>query len=73
LTAGPEVGISQAVQKVYFEAQILMSNLGKATIRVQQAVSVQLFGKPKALCHLIIHTNSRSSNLAKHIVLFRVT
>jgi hypothetical protein len=50
--------------KVSFEAQILISNLGKATFRLQQSVSVQLFGKPTAIYHLVIQTNLQSSNLA---------
>jgi hypothetical protein len=47
LTAGPEIGMLQAVQKVHFEAQILISNLGKDTIRLQQSVSVHLFGSQR--------------------------
>jgi len=34
---------------------------------------VQLFGKPTAIYHFVIQTNSQSSNLVKHIVTFTVT
>ena len=34
---------------------------------------VQLFGKPTTIYHFLIQKNSSSSNLAKNIVILRVT
>jgi len=39
LTAGPEVGLSQGVQKCVVQPIAVIRNLGKATIRLQNSVT----------------------------------
>jgi hypothetical protein len=81
-TTGPEVGLSQAVQKVSCSAQRSDKNAGRIynpSSAVCHRLNLLFYAwcaaawKANAYLHFVIHTNSQSINPAKHIVMFTIT
>jgi hypothetical protein len=77
----PEAGVSHGVQKAACAGQSSDKKIGGSyhpPLALNHRVTVKLyawcveFGKPAAIYHLVIQTNSQISNLAKHIVTFTV-
>ena len=81
-TTGPEVGLSQAVQKVSCAAQRSDKNTGRSynpPSVLDHRVNVIFYAwcaavwKANVYLHFVIQTNSQSINPAKHIVMFTIT